>query len=227
MQLKTRGVLLALVAVFAMSAVTAAAASAALPEFKPVPTKKKFTATSGEVVLNDAGRNEIFECSKSSTTGEIIGARTVGHVVEVLTGCLGGNPNEKLCPVNSKGAKAEEIVTKPLAGELGTVAKTEASSEVGLLLHAESKTSQAWYSQEGKCIISAVVEGSLAGAIGAPTSKSVKHELAFHVVSGKQGIREIKLDSGTLEDPALEYGASTETYEASSSTLTFEEAVEI
>jgi hypothetical protein len=50
MRVKSRRALYGLVAVFLMSAVTAGVASAAgLPEFKLLPTKNKFTSSSGSV----------------------------------------------------------------------------------------------------------------------------------------------------------------------------------
>ena len=220
--LKARGVLLAIVAMFAISAVAAASASAA-PEFKPVPTKKKFTASAEKVFLETPGVEQIVECAKGSITGEVTGARTVGNAIVTLTGCSAYRSGAK-CAFNSKGAKSGEIVTKPLTGELGTVAKAQAASGVGLRLGSEDAV---WYTQEGTCVVKAAVEGSLAGEVGAPESKSVNHELAFALnEKDQQKIKEITLDSGTLEEPYFAWGAATQVVRAAYK-LTFEEAVAI
>jgi hypothetical protein len=220
--LKARGVLLAIVAMFAISAVATASASA-LPEFKPVPTKKKFTASAEKVILETPGFEQIVECTKSSITGEVTGARTVGNAIVTLTGCSAYDRGTK-CAFNSKGAKSGEIVTKPLKGELGTVAKAQAFSGVGLQFGSETSE---WYTQEGACVEKAVVEGDVAAEIGAPGNKSVTHELAFDLnEKDQQKIKEITLDSGTLEEPELVWGAATQRVHAVYK-LTFEEAVEI
>jgi hypothetical protein len=222
MQRKSRGVLLALIAVFAMSAVTAAAASATTPEFKPVPTKKKFTGTSGTLVWTWDNGAEKITCSKGSTTGAITGARTVGGVVLVYTGCKSSSATKSNCPINSKGAKAEEIVTEPLAGELGTSVKN--SAVVVLRLKAETATK--WFTAlENACTSRAAWTGSVAPEVSS-LSKGTVHGLVLATVGGKQAITEIKLDSGELEEPELVTYASSVATETKDS-LTFEEAVEI
>jgi hypothetical protein len=219
MQRKSRGVLLALVAVFAMSAVTAAAASATTPEFKPVPAKKKFTAKSGTVYTEwDA---TTMTCAKSATTGEITGARTVGNVVIVYTGCE-ANHEGAACPVASEGAKTGEIVTKALNGELGT---TKVGDKVGLRLKPATKTTWFRFAEGGgRCFGPEALYGSAAGEIS--LAKGVEHKLTFLSSGGEEQIGEITLDSGELEKPLLTVEDSIFSMTIGD-TLTFEEAVEV
>jgi hypothetical protein len=71
-----RAVLAGGLAVFALSAVTASVASAALPEFKPA-TKQAFAETSGAFYMESI--NAKITCSKLETTGEITGASTLAY----------------------------------------------------------------------------------------------------------------------------------------------------
>jgi hypothetical protein len=223
-----RSVLLALVAVFAMSAVTTATASATLPEFKPVPAKKKFSSKGGTMKWTFDNGTEEMACAKSSATGEIASAKTVGGVVIVYTGCKsshnvsGGNEN---CPLNSKGAKAEEIVTEPLTGELGTVAKAQATSEVGLRF--KPVTGKKWFTVvENECTWEAVITGSTAAEVAVTGKKQTTNKLVAGLTKDKNDIIEIKLDSGVLEKPELVQAGSEMTNETTDE-LTFEEAVEV
>lgn len=208
--------LLVFVAVLAMSAVTASAASAVTPEFKPVPAKKKLTSTSGKVVLK-WGANEAT-CTKSTATGEITGAKTVGKVVVKFTGCeIHGSGH---CLLNSGGAEPGEIITKSLGGELGTVKTTEAASGVGLLLKPEVE--RQWATLEANsCTGETAVTGSVAGEVAVVGKKQATNKLAI-----KPAIKEIKLDSGTLADPVLTAWSTTVTM-TSTDELTFEEALEV
>jgi hypothetical protein len=221
MRLKSKSVLLALVAVFAMSAVVTAAASATTPEFKPVPTKKKFTVVQSGSADALWGVN-VSTCTKGTATGEITGARTVGDVVLVYTGCTASGETKSGCPLSSEGAKAGEVVIKPLSGELGTA---EPSGHVGLLLKPETK--KVWTTFAGdECSFETEMSGSLAGLVQTTGKKQTTNKLEFNAPSGVQEIRSFKLDSGTLEAPKLT--VDTMTYGiAATDELKFEEAVEV
>jgi hypothetical protein len=224
MQFKAKSVLLALVAVFAVSAVAVASASATTPEFKPVPAKKKFTGTSGTIQWDAPGVREYITCASSSLTGELTGARTVGGVVLVATGCKGSS-NEEItwCPVGSEGAKSGEIVSKALAGELGTVAKSEAASGVGLLLKRETK--KEWFAFVGSCIQEAAVSGTVAAEVAVIGSKLATNKLVFPE-DGSHTISTITLDSGKVEKPELQAGdAAFGTF--GKDEVKFEEALEV
>jgi hypothetical protein len=225
MQRKARGVFLAFVAVFAMSAVTAAAASATTPEFKPVPTKKKFTSNGGALKMTWDNGVWLLECAKSSSTGEVTGSTTIGKVVVTLTGCKGSiNSGSSYSSVSSKGAKAGEIVTVPLAGELGTVASTEAASGVGLMLKPE--TGKALFRFAEGAFGEEVVSGSVASEVAQVGKDQTTNELAFKLVEGHDAIGKIKLDSGLTETPALAMGSSRGTILWTDG-LSFEEALEV
>jgi hypothetical protein len=223
MRLKSRGVFLAL-AVLAMSAMAVSAASAATkPEFKPVPTKKKFTITGG-ISKWVYGGQEIY-CTKTSATGEVISADTVGNVVVAYSGCTSSGIGGSNCTVNSTGAKAGEVVIKPLVGELGTVATTQAASGVGLRLQPESKTK--WFELVGNsCTVELAFSGQLAAEVSVTGKKQATNKLVL--LDGERGekIKEITLDSGVSEKPEfVAFGADVSLELADE--VKFEEAVEI
>jgi hypothetical protein len=224
MQLKSRGVLVAL-AVLAMSAIAVSAASAATkPEFKPVPTKKKFTIT-GVGVSTWAHAGETIECTKTSATGEVIGADTVGNVVVAFSNCTSTGGGGSNCPVNTEGAKAGEIVAKPLTGELGTVATTQAASGVGLRLKPEVKTK--WFILEkNKCTVEEAFTGQLAAEVPVIGVKQATNKLVLDAGVSGEKIKEITLDSGVSEKPLFEaFGAAVSI--TATDEVKFEEPVEI
>lgn len=227
MRSKSRTGVLTLVAVFVCSAVAVASASAALPEFKPVPAKKKFTGTApgAKIVFNNG--TEVLECAKAATVGEVLSAKTIGKTIVTFTSCEYTTGGGSGCSVNSVGAKAGEIVTKPLVGELGTVKTTEAPSGVGLLLKPE--TEKVWTDLvEDRCWGANKITGSLAVEISTVGKKQITNKLVMsRATSGnREAIREITLDSGKLENPELVMFSSTATLE-STDELKFEEALEV
>ena len=122
-----RTVLVGGLAMLALSGLAAASASAALPEFKPVPVKKKFTSSSGKSLWRASSASDDMECTKSTTTGEITGASTIGKAVIKFTGCDFYQGAKGPCAVHSANtANSGEIVSDALKGELGTVKTTEA-----------------------------------------------------------------------------------------------------
>jgi hypothetical protein len=192
------------------------------PEFKPVPAKKKFTSKSGATKLAFDNGTETLTCTASSATGEIASARTVGDVVTVFSGCKGSGSTKENCPVNTAGAKAGEIVTKPLSGELGTI---KSGSGVGLRLKAEGK--RYWFILESNTCIYTEFWGSVAAEVGGVGVKKTTHQLVLAVPGGKQAITEITLDSGELQKPELEISDGATGNMEANDELTFEEAVEI
>jgi hypothetical protein len=228
MRFKSRGVLLALVVVFAMSAVAAASASAALPEFKPVPTKNKFTSTSGKFAWYSPTFS--MTCSKSTATGEITGASTVGGLVIKWTGCewISGSSH---CALSSEGAKEGEVVTDRLKGELGSVASSEAASGAGLLLEAETGSQlTTWIpSTKGCSYPKTNVEGSFVAEVSVTAKKQLTNAVVFApgVKGGtKQKIREITVKRGTVK-PKFTSWALVEISMEGTDEATFEEALEV
>jgi hypothetical protein len=224
MRFKSRGALLAL-AVFAMSAIAVSAASAAtLPEFKPVPTKKKFTSTSGTVTWRFG--TETIVCTKSATAGEFTGTSTLGKIVIKFTGCALKAKQGSNCPLKSTNTTTEgEIVTNALKGELGTVSTKQAASGVGLLLEPETGKVISTIAGCGTWPETAL-EGALAGEVATVGKKQATNKLVFGVASGNQDIKEITVKSGTKSPKFSGWGVSSITDEASDE-LTFEEAVEV
>ena len=225
MRFKSNSVLLALVAVFAMSAVAVASASAALPEFKPVPAKKKFTSTSG--VVKWTMGTESFTCSKSTTAGEVAGASTLGKVVIKFTGCKAIIKGTEECSINSSSplGAAGEVITKSLKGELGTVKTSEAASGVGLLLEQEVKGTGITTFANVSCLPESKLTGSLAGEIVTVGKKQATNKLVFGVTSGNQNISSITVKSGK-QAPELEAWGTTLGVEGSDE-MSFEEALEV
>jgi hypothetical protein len=226
MQLKSKSVLLALIAVFAMSAVAASAASAALPEFKPVPTKKKFTGSSGELAVMMDLTVERIICTASKTSGEITGAATMAKVVVKLTGCQYQNGSIG-CPAKTHNANAEEIVTEPLSGQLGSVATTEAASGVGVLLKPENKYAIIAETEASCGHGVGVLEGSVAGEITTVGKKQLTTQFVFTPTKefGSDKIKQITLASGVAK-PALSWQFGT-AYIRGTVGATFEEALEV
>jgi hypothetical protein len=221
--------LFALLAVLVVSAVTVSAASAATtPEFSPVPAKKKFTASSSGVTAEWSGGAQ-YVCSKSSTSGEVTGARTVGDVLIVWGGCMGKEHAGAECSVHSEGAKAGEIVFKPMGGELGTVASTEAKSGVGLMLQREVREKEkgkGLFALEGTCLTTGAFSGSFAGEVTVVGSKVTVNDLSFQAPGTHQEIRKITLDSGTKAEPEFVMGGGLIHFEWLDE-LGFEEALEV
>ncbi len=218
-----RTALLGGLAVLALCAVVTATASAALPEFKPVPTKKKLTSTSGTVTMEVGG--EVFTCTKSTTAGEIASAKALGGVVVKFTGCKYQSPTKDTCALSSVHGAEGEIITNDLKGELGTVKTTEAASGVGIQLHAE--TGNVWTELAANaCTAATKVTGALAGE-WATTKKSQKtHTLNIVGKSGSEKIKKITLDSGVEAEPELVAWTEKTSLNATDE-ITFEEAVEV
>jgi hypothetical protein len=143
---------LALVAVLALSALVASAASATeAPRWKvngayPVPgVAKPFTATStSEVVLSGAGAKFRSPAGKCSTTGEIEngGVTEPGKEKNVVLTCKNVTIAETSgCIIHSPGAEAGTVTTNTLKGTL--VWLKGSGSAAGELLEAASGTTLA------------------------------------------------------------------------------------
>jgi hypothetical protein len=138
MRFKSSRVLLVLVAVFALSAVAAASASAALPEIVnkegKALVKDKFSVSGDEerfqavdFHINDVGKIQIY-CEKTAVTGKFGGLKT-GETTFTLKSCKG---DEKCTGVTETGEKRPvgEIV---IPFSLTLVYTDKASKELALL----------------------------------------------------------------------------------------------
>ncbi len=199
--MRTRTLLLSLLAVFAFSAVVASAAMAAETEEEQQlicrnatgkceeASKKGFKSTEGVSTL--AVSEATVSCKKDTDTGKIVGKESFEKVVVTFDECKGNNTKTKTeCEVKSKGAPhADEIITNDLKGELGEVTGTESSTGVGLLLEGES--SNVFVTLEGSClpVTPSAVEGSVVGEV-TPLAKSLHDEDVFALnASNEQKIK--------------------------------------
>ena len=215
-----RTVLVGGLAMVALSlAATGVAAAATTPEFKPVPTKHKFKGTSGAWEGRSGGKT--YTCPKGTVTGELIGGQKLGNTVITFTGCTSDGSGGDECPLETRGAKSGEIISKALAGELGTAATKEAPSGVGLLLKPEG-TREWWTMAENHCSgIAAVWDGDLVAEVAVIGKKQTTNKL----ISTPEFFK-IKLDSGISEDAELET-LGLEAEWKNTLELTFEEPVEV
>jgi len=196
---------LALVAVLALSAVAASAAMAAAPEFSK--TKVTFETTGGESVL---GGGATITCKKTTGSGEIT---TVTQLTAKVT--------FKECKGSVLGQKCAETITSELVGTLGTVAKAEAETEVGLLFKPKSGAFS-----EFKCGgLTIKVEGSIAGEVTPVKKLSNKGNLVFALNGTSQKIKKITVE-GKEEKPSLKAFGIASTLKTTEEN-TFAEAIEV
>jgi hypothetical protein len=217
---------LALLAALVLGGI-ASTSAVAVPEFlhegKEL-VKKGFTvkSTTATIFVELAPIHYKITCKSSTASGKVKGTTEVEGVVLKFKGCKGREEEElHECEVNSTsplGAK-EEIITKTLKGRLGTVAKTEAASERGLLLQPATGVVFVTIKGSLECLPKEITEvkGSLIGEIKPVKVLKVKGELLFKTVEGKaQMIRKFAGETGTHElesyevNTPLEATASTE-----------------
>jgi len=160
---------LALVAMFAMSAIVASAASAALPE--QVPATGKFTGTSGASTFETL-KEEKVKCTSDAITGEITGAKSSKATI-TFKGCEGLG-----LKCNSEGAGSGEIVLK-VTGELVYIMKS--TKEVGLINTLEKELTI-------KCTAfqTLKVKGSTLCPITPVNTKTTKYKVVCKMTKGMQ-----------------------------------------
>ena len=241
-----RSVLAALVAAFALSAVAASGASAAeLPAFfhcakqsggkfeaecgkekagggyekVEVSSATSFTASGGAVTLQ--GEVLLFTCKASTVEGQITGAKTVGKVIVKLTGCL--EPEfDSQC--ETSGAKAGEIKSNELTGELGYTNKS--TKAVGLDLKPASGELFVTFNCLGD-LPNVKLKGSIIGRI-VQTNKIAPTEVLQYKTSGSK--QEFTKFEGGATDP-LEISANGSSFEkaaeATEYKITYSEGIEV
>jgi hypothetical protein len=172
----------------------------AFPKFTPA-VGQSIKGSSGVVKFSVYGGT--ITCAKSTTTGAITGAETVGEIVMKLTGCKGKKTTGVECEERSEGAAPEEIVTFPLKGALGTVAAKEAASGVGVYLEAETAPSSAtWWKTAQVCLPeNKQITGTAAAEVVTIGKNQTTNELVF--APGGKEIKKLTLASGKTAEPEL------------------------
>lgn len=208
------------VAVIALSAVAAASASAAAPEFVPETGTFPiaFTSTSGAGTLETTS-GETVTCTSDTNTGKITGAKS-SKVTVHFKGCkttFFGFP----IACKTSGAGTEEIVTKELTGELGlNTAKTKVLND----LRGEGTGE---VSAEFECAGNTVkVTGSVIGEF--PETEKFLHESQL-VLKQSKGVQEftefINSEGKTVKNTlssSKNGGTAVQSGETTSDTITLE-----
>jgi hypothetical protein len=229
---------LALVALLAVSAVTVASASAALPELlnkegKEL-AKKTVTTTDTAVSTLENTAKETVTCSTSSSTGTASGTKNLVNAVVTFNGCkssLGG-----AC----SNAGAEEIVTNKLEGQIGYI-EPKTNKEVGLDLWPASRTAAEKEKHEFKAIFVKFtcgtfagdeVRGGVIGKIANVNSLSTTNTLTYAkgANAGEQAIKKLEgVEAGfenVLEAQLFFFGFK-KADEQSTQSVTYEEPAEV
>jgi hypothetical protein len=210
-RMRTAGLLT--LAVLAVSAYTAASASAALPEFSgPLPAP--FGAKSGVTTLETVKGAKIT-CAADTGGGEVSGPKT-GTIKLTLTGC---EFVTLALPCNTPGVPPGEIITGSLLMTLDYIS-LEPKKEVGIDLSIPTGAPLL----EFVCgALKVTVAGSVIGKI-TPINKLVKPPahfvLKFMQAAGKQ--KPMKFAGGPIDVPMTSFGGPfVESGLASSDTLAF------
>lgn len=198
-RIKTLG--LAVAAIFALSA-AAASSALAQPEFSQ--TKVAFKSVSGKGVLKNT--NGTITCQTDKGEGEITGVSSVSATGVTFEECS-GTVSGKKCP--------SSIATNTLTGELGTVAKEEATSEVGLLFKPKSGTTFAEFECEG---LKVKVQGSIASEVEFVEKASEKSNIIFTPSGTGNKIK--KITTTKEEKPKLELSVGGSASLESTETIT-------
>jgi hypothetical protein len=166
--------------IFANAGCTEARAATPSYEWEPGPgPNARFTqsisGTRGfkwKLASNDEGN-----CTGESATGEYTGAKTVGHVLIVLTGCEWGFPEYR--------SPCETITLSPMRGTLGVYALggTQATNKLGIQLTPENGSRLAEFNCGKTPTLYQWRGGSVIGTI--PADKMLaKLALAYHQKHG-------------------------------------------
>jgi hypothetical protein len=206
---------LCVIAVFALSAGTAASASAALPEFSP-PFPKPFTSKSGTSVLETVTKVKLV-CTGDTNEGEVTTPAT-GVMKITFTGC-----SVKKTPCNSPGVVSGTIVTGVLGFTVGYINK--ANKEVGMDL--VPATGGAFIEFICGTTVRGIAVGSVIGRITPVNIKVVPPQtftLKFTQTAGKQAVK--NLEGGPKDTLETSYGGPfLESGFASADKILFKEPV--
>jgi hypothetical protein len=220
----------ALVAVFALSAIVASSASA-IPKFKLPITNRGFTILSGLSILRSPLAKVVVDCEKDSGAGTILGDDELDVRVHFLN-CQAFVNNLGPCTIKNPGGTAGLILTELLIGLLGLL--HEPNGAAGILLEPGPSakkifTTFALIEPSTNCEDKpeSAVEGGVAGEFE-PTGKlqTLGTVKLLATASGKQKITLILTLNGIVKPKLTSFGA-LESSEETIDVIHFEEAVEI
>jgi hypothetical protein len=225
--LRVRTMVLALVAMFAMSVVGTATASAktAMPEIVnkegKTPTKTGFKSTSGASEF-ETSAGHLIKCTADTDTGKLTGPSSDESTI-TFTGCSTKVLLTLKC--NSEGAKEGEIILK-VASELVWLNKTEESEPGEDLTLGSPLTIKCTSSETLK------VKGSTVCPISGFKIKSTTGTITCEQTKGEQKFTKYFLEGEKVGKTETEgSGLISFAYELSglksTDTLTYEEEVEI
>ena len=206
-------VILALIAVFAMSAV---AASAAELEQSPSSGKFKVESKGGSF---ETTKGEVIKCSSVKGEGELTGAKTSKSKVS-FEGCKAKEIIEVSC--STKGAKSGVIETE-ITSELVWLNKSKKEAGEDLVLTKELEITCS--------IVKIKVKGSTICPVSPVNTKTTKIELTCKQSKGKQEFTEYENEKGEKKKDITESsksgGAFVESGLESTETLTLEKEGEL
>lgn len=214
---RIRLVLLGLMAVLAFTAIAAASASAALPEFS---TTAKFTGKQvGSGFLETTSGLEKVTCKSGSSPGAIVNKTQTGGVVVKFNEC-----KSLLGACKTSGASTEEIRTQTLKGELGLVG-TAVTAEA---LEPEAGTVEATFECGG---IPVTVKGGVACEVSPTKAKQTTSKLKCEGSNGAQKYTSFEGSSTkakrTVELITEKSGGTSKSDEEAEAEITTSVAVEI
>jgi hypothetical protein len=241
---------LALMAAFAISVVTASAASAALPEFgrcvkgaegsgkyeelncqkeggkkefeRKELAKRGFTGTSGAGTFETIKKNKVT-CTGDTSKGEVEAGNghKVTNVTVTFTGCEEPIFKEKC---HTAGEAEGTMKTVKLKGELGYL-KAPPAPEVGLLLEPAAGTE--FLKFECGFFIKSVVEGSVIGKVTPVNVMTPKFKIFYKQKEGKQEFQNFSGGGNHHLTTSINGAAPIESGEETEETVTGEEEAEV
>jgi len=172
-------------------AVSAASASAALPEFSVL--KNTFTVTSGAGTLETSGAAKVkVTCTSDTAAGEVTAAKTVSKGSVLFKGC-----ESAASKCTTSGLSEGEVKTVELLGTLGYISASK--KEVGLRL--EPASGKANNFAEFTCGTKKItVKNAVIGAI-TPVNTSTKSYT--YTLEQTKGVQAIKAFEGGVEEVLL------------------------
>jgi hypothetical protein len=219
---RLKPIVVALVAIAAMSAVASATASAALPQFKWAGTKKGFTSTqegSGTLESTSSLAPKV-SCTGGTSSGEVEGvspSKNVTNVIVKFTGCTASGGK-----CGTATAASGEITTVKLVGVLGYINTKSTPKEVGLLLHPKEGTKFTSFKCEGNSFTNNVT-GEVIGKM-TPVNEATTHfKLTFTQTKGVQGVQSFEGETTKHHLTGEVFGITAESAEESIQNVTTEE----